>query len=121
MAALPAVADVDALRRLDSNVLGKDGSLGALIRTVKDYPPEQRGQVGKAVNAGKQRVKALIDARMAELGSAIAAADAAGASAHDPTLPGTPSPMGSVHPVTAVQWEIERIFQRLGFAIVGGP
>jgi phenylalanyl-tRNA synthetase alpha chain len=29
--------------------------------------------------------------------------------------------MGSVHPVTAVQWEIERAFERLGFTVEAGP
>ena len=30
-------------------------------------------------------------------------------------------PRGSVHPVTAVQWEVEEILARLGFVVVGGP
>jgi len=30
-------------------------------------------------------------------------------------------PRGSVHPVTAVQWEIEDILGRLGFVVVAGP
>ena len=29
--------------------------------------------------------------------------------------------MGSIHPVKAVQWEIERIFERLGFTVEAGP
>jgi phenylalanyl-tRNA synthetase alpha chain len=30
-------------------------------------------------------------------------------------------PLGNVHPVTAVQWEIEHVFQRLGFTVEAGP
>ncbi|MFQ5412931.1 MAG: phenylalanine--tRNA ligase subunit alpha [Phycisphaerae bacterium] len=120
-AALERAADPQALRAIETTVLGKQGTLGALIAAVKDYPPDQRGRVGKTVNTAKARIKNAIDARMAELMQAIVAADAAGATAFDPTLPGTPRAMGSVHPVTAVQWEIERVFQRLGFTVEAGP
>ena len=118
---LGGLGDVEAVRRLDSAVLGKTGSLGSLIATVKDYPREQRGQVGQAVNAAKGRVKALLDQRLVELRQADADAEAAGAQAFDPTLPGVWASMGSVHPVTAVQWEIERSFERLGFTVEAGP
>lgn len=120
-AKLPQLAEVDALRRLENEVLGKEGSLGGLIAGIKDYPPEQRGQVGKTVNAAKGRMKQTLDARRGELQSAALAVDAAGAGAFDPTLPGYVEPMGSIHPVTAVQWEIERLFERLGFTVEAGP
>ena len=113
--------DIEALRAIDSAVLGKKGSLGALISSVKDYPSDQRGQVGQTVNAAKTRVKQLLDERMSELERDAARAEATEASAFDPTLPGEAAPMGSVHPVTAVQWEIERVFERLGFTIEAGP
>jgi phenylalanyl-tRNA synthetase alpha chain len=39
----------------------------------------------------------------------------------DPTLPGHRRPLGSVHPITRVQREIEEIFLSLGFWIESGP
>lgn len=119
--ALSTIQQVDALRSLDNAVLGREGSLGSLIASVKDYPPEQRGEVGKTVNAAKMRVKALIDRRMDDLRSAAVSAEAETASDFDPTLPGQPQVLGSVHPVTIVQWEIERSFERLGFTVEAGP
>jgi phenylalanyl-tRNA synthetase alpha chain len=119
--ALPTVASADAVRRLDSEILGKNGDLGSLISAIREFPPDQRGQVGQAVNAAKQRVKTMLDQRLREIQSAEAGAEATEAAAFDPTLPGTPEPMGSVHPVTAVQWEIERLFERLGFTVEAGP
>jgi len=118
---LRAADRVDAVRTLENQLLNKGGPLGTLIASVKEYPPDQRGQVGKAVNEAKAKVKALIDARLAELQSAGAAAEERSAAAFDPTLPGRREPMGSVHPVTAVQWEIERTFERLGFTVEAGP
>jgi len=112
---------VDALRSLDTSVLGKKGSLGTLIGGIKDYPAEERGQVGQTINAAKKRVKAIIDTRHAALQNAAVSADSAQAMAHAPTLPGDRPTMGSVHPVTAVQWEVERIFERFGFTVEAGP
>lgn len=120
-ARLPDVTSVDALRGLESSVLGKQGSLGSLIASVKEFPPDQRGQVGKLLNEAKTRIKVLFDARLAELQAAVLAGDDAEATGFDPTLPGTAGTMGSVHPVTAVQWEVERLFERLGFTVESGP
>ena len=116
-----AAGAVDALRSIETAVLGKTGSLGSLIKTIGRYPPEQRGQVGQAINAAKGRIKGLIDDRLAELRQADAETEARAAAAFDPTLPGRRPPLGAVHPVTAVQWEIERIFERLGFTVEAGP
>jgi phenylalanyl-tRNA synthetase alpha chain len=119
--ALSTARAPDEIRRLDSSVLGKTGSLGSLLANIKDYPADQRGQVGKTVNEAKNRIKALIDARIAELESGAAAAEQEQARQYDPTLPGSAEPMGSVHPVTAVQWEVERLFERMGFTVEAGP
>ena len=112
---------VDALRSLDTSVLGKTGSLGSLIANIKDYAAEERGQVGKLVNEAKGRIKAILEARLAEIQSAAAQIEQAHAREFDPTLPPAPRPLGSVHPVTVVQWEIERLFERMGFTVEAGP
>jgi phenylalanyl-tRNA synthetase alpha chain len=118
---LAEASDVDGVRTLDSSVLGKSGTLGSLVTSIKDYPPEQRGQVGKTLNEAKGRVKKLLTRRMAELDRAALDAETSAAAAFDRTLPGVAAPMGSVHPVTAVQWEIERSFERFGFTVEAGP
>jgi phenylalanyl-tRNA synthetase alpha chain len=119
--ALADVSTAEAARGLESSVLGKNGSLGSLISSVKRYPPEQRGQVGQFVNAAKGRVKERVERRLQELQQSDGAVEASRAAAFDPTLPATPAPMGAVHPVTAVQWEIEACFKRLGFTVEAGP
>ncbi len=120
-AALKELASVDALRALESGVLGKKGALGSLLAAIKEYPPDQRGGVGKAVNDAKRRVQEAFTACKTKLEAAATAADAATGRTFDPTLPGRRETMGSVHPVTAVQWEIERAFERLGFTVEAGP
>jgi phenylalanyl-tRNA synthetase alpha chain len=118
---LADTAKVDAVRTLETAVLGKKGTLGSLISSIKDYPSEQRNQVGRTINEAKVRVKNLFQRRIKELESAAASAESASAAAFDSTLPGARRTMGGVHPVTAVQWEIERAFERLGFTVEAGP
>ena len=115
------MCEVDALRGLETRLLGKNGSLGSLIGAIKEYPADQRGQVGQIINAAKSRVQLMVEDRLSALQAATVQAEARLVAEFDPTLPGTVEPMGAVHPVTAVQWEIERIFERMGFTVEAGP
>lgn len=115
------VASLDKLRELEARVTGKKGSLGELLGSIAKFPKAQRGKVGQLLNTAKADVSALFERARQELQAQESAADTRAASAADPTLPGVSHTLGSVHPVTAVQWEIERIFERLGFTVESGP
>lgn len=119
--AVDGVSTLQELRNVRPRFLGKKGSLGRLMGTIRDYPPEQRGAAGQTLNAANQAVTRLFAARQKQIESSDAAADATGAGAFDASLPGVRPPLGNVHPVTAVQWEIERAFQRVGFTVEAGP
>jgi phenylalanyl-tRNA synthetase alpha chain len=120
-AALAGVTSLEQWRHVKSRFLGKKGSLGRLMGSVRDYPPEKRGQVGQTLNQASKSVTALFEEASKRISSSEATAEASRASAFDPTLPGVRPPLGNVHPVTAVQWEIEHVFQRLGFTLEAGP
>ncbi len=119
--AFAATNTLDELRAARARFLGKSGSLGQLMGVIKDYPPQQRGQVGKTLNAANQAVQQLVAEHTERIEKADVAAESSAAAAFDPTLPGERPPLGNVHPVTAVQWEIEAIFERLGFTVEAGP
>ncbi len=118
---LAATSSLDELRSVRTSFLGKSGSVGKLMATIKEYPPEQRGEVGKTLNAASQAIQELVTEHTRRIEEAAVAADACAASAFDPTLPGRRRRLGTVHPVTAVQWEIESIFERFGFTVEAGP
>ncbi len=119
--ALAGVASMDELRRLESQTTGKSGTLGAWMGTIKEYPPDQRGEVGKALNQAKGELTKLFKEAGERIKAGAAAAEASKASSYDPTLPGVRPPVGSFHPVTLVQLEVEDVFRRLGFLIETGP
>ena len=118
---LAALDKPDDVRRLESQILGKDGRVGGLFARMKAFPAEQRGAVGKTLNEAKGTLSAAFAAALERIKTDRAAAEGRAGAQFDPTLPGMRPPLGNLHPVTQVQWQIEEVFQRLGFVVETGP
>lgn len=118
---IAAAKSVDELRQAESRLTGKQGPLGVLLSSIGKLPAEQRGPAGKEINLAKKDVLERFAAARAGLEHAADRHAAAATQAYDPTLPGPVVARGSVHPVTAVQWEVEDILSRLGFIVASGP
>lgn len=118
---LKELSSLDNLRQLEARVLGKKGRLGELLGSISKFPAEARGNIGQVLNKAKQELREQFAHCREALRASESATDARAAMATDPSLPGIPQNLGSVHPVTAVQWEIEEIFERLGFTVETGP
>ena len=117
VAAAPDLAALDAVRVA---VLGKAGSVTALMKTLGTMAPDVRLVEGPRLNGLREAVAAALAARKAELDAA--ALDARLASERlDLTLPVAPGPVGTVHPVSQVMDELAEIFADLGLAVADGP
>ncbi len=120
-AAVQAAPDTAALEELRVQYLGRRAELPMLLRGVAELPPEQRGAVGSAANAARQRLTALIESRLGSLAGAELDAQLR-RDRVDVTLPGAPpQPVGHLHLITATRREIEDIFVGLGFSVAEGP
>ncbi len=119
--AIVAAGSLDALRHLESGVLGKTGTLGALLGTIKEYPPAERGKVGQTLNRAKTEMTKAFKEAEARIKAGAAAAESSKAATYDPSLPGRRLPLGTFHPVTIVQMQVEEVFRRLGFLVETGP
>jgi len=119
--AITAATTADELRQAESRLTGKTGSLGKLLASIGKLAKEERGPAGKEINLAKKRITEQFAEALAKLQQSADAQATAASSTFDPTLPGKVAARGSVHPVTAVQWEVEEIMARLGFVVVGGP
>ncbi len=111
-------AELEALR---VRYVGRKAELTAMLRSIGELPPEQRGPVGKAAN----EVKAALEALLAERSAALEAAELderLRGDAVDVTLPGDPPrPVGHLHLITETRREIEDVFIGLGFSVEEGP
>ena len=97
--------------------LGRRGEVTLLKRSISGVRPDERRAFGRAANAAALAIEAAFSDRRAAIDSP--AADVSGAM--DVTLPGWPTQVGSIHPVTATMREICTAFASMGFEIVEGP
>jgi len=111
---------IEALEQLRVFLLGKQGSVTSLLKSLGAMPPDQRKVAGEAINRAKEFIADAIAARRAQLDEAGLQARLA-SERIDITLPGRNGERGSLHPVTRALERIVDIFQRLGYAVAEGP
>ncbi|HEY6868464.1 MAG TPA: phenylalanine--tRNA ligase subunit alpha [Novosphingobium sp.] len=117
---IAAAEDLDALERLRVELLGKQGSISGMLKTLGAMSPEQRQSEGPQIHTLREGVTAALAERKAALEGAALEARLA-AETIDVTLPPPEAPRGSVHPVSQVMDELAEIFADLGFAVATGP
>jgi phenylalanyl-tRNA synthetase alpha chain len=110
----------DALEHLRVHLLGKQGSVTALLKSLGAMPAEQRKSAGEAINRAKESIADAISTRRAQLDEAGLQSRLA-SERIDITLPGRNGERGSLHPVTRALERIVEIFARLGYAVAEGP
>ncbi len=106
----------DQFEQLRTKYLGRNGIINGLLKQLKDAPAQDRKKIGEAINKLKQEIQAKLVEKSAEL-----AKSAEEGSGVDVTLPGKTYPKGSLHPITLVIEEINRIFAKIGFVRVSYP
>jgi len=112
--------DLQALEAVRIALLGKQGSISALLKTLGAMTPEQRQAEGPRINGLREAAAAAITGRKAALEAA--ALDVRLATERlDMTLPAPEAPRGSIHPVSQVMDELAEIFADMGFAVAEGP
>jgi phenylalanyl-tRNA synthetase alpha chain len=120
LADIEASTDLAALDAARVSVLGKKGSVTALLKSLGSLDPEARREAGLAINGVRDQITAALAARR-ELLEQDELARALAAGAIDVTLPGRGERQGGLHPVTRTRLRIEEIFRQAGFAVAEGP
>ncbi len=118
--AIDAASDEATLRELEVTYLGRKGKLTEILRGLKDLSPAEKGQIGKLANEIKTeledkiatKTKTLTNAKFDQL---------AETEWRDPTAPGLKAPRGTLHPITQLTREAEKIMTSLGFTMASGP
>ncbi|GGD14404.1 phenylalanine--tRNA ligase subunit alpha [Aquisalinus flavus] len=116
-----AAAETEAaLDDVRVHALGKKGVVSERMKTLGRMSPEERQEMGPALNGLKGRIGEAIAARKAMLEEAALEARLASEKV-DITLPVRPEAKGKIHPVTQVFEEMAAIFADMGFEIREGP
>jgi len=120
LARIAGAEGAEALEALRVELLGKQGSVSALLKTLGAMTPEQRQSEGPQIHGLREKVTEALTARKAALDGAALEAQLA-AERIDLTLPAPEAPRGTIHPVSQVMDELAEIFADLGFAVATGP
>ena len=117
---IAAAHDLAAVEALRVALLGKQGSVSALLKTLGAMSPEARQSEGPKIHAVRESVTTALATRKAALEAAALDLRLASETI-DLTLPAPEAPRGAIHPVSQVMDELAEIFADLGFAVATGP
>jgi len=113
------VENTSESENLKNEYLGKKGKITALMMQMKDVPNELKKQVGMQINA----LRAYAEENLNNLAREIAEKELQKAieqsDKYDISRP-SKEKIGSLHPITIVQKEVEDIFVSMGFIVEDG-
>ncbi len=111
-----AASTKDEVEELRLKFISKKGSISQLFDDFKNVSPEQKKEVGQAINT-------LKNFALNKINTLKEAFENAGSNDQsiDLTMPGEPLKLGTRHPLSLVKNEIIGIFGRLGFTVAEGP
>lgn len=96
--------------------LGTKGIVKQIFGEMKNVPVDKKKEAGQVLNAFRQLAEGQYEAfkHLQENGQSKGPAV-------DISLPGTPLPLGTRHPLRMVENEIVSIFEKIGFSVATGP
>lgn len=115
-----AVESAVELENVKAKFLGKQGALTEQLKALASLSAEQKREQGARINAAKQQVESLLNARREQIAQA-ALEQQLSSQTIDITLPGRGRPMGGLHPVMHTWERVEQIFKSIGFDVADGP
>lgn len=113
------VCTLAGLDELRVKFLGKSGLITAIMPMMKTVPNEQKREMGMLVNSLKGNIETCINQKIEEFKQRAIEEEINNAERIDITLPSNNS-LGSLHPRTIVQKEIEDVFVSMGFVVEEG-
>lgn len=117
-----AIKSIDNEKMLEETrvlYLGKKGKLTLAMAKIKDILPENRKEFGQAINTLKNKVENSLSALKEKLATEKVKNEIANEKPIDITMPVNTN-VGSLHPRTTLQKEIEDIFVSMGFTVEDG-
>jgi phenylalanyl-tRNA synthetase alpha chain len=110
----PAIAE--AVENFRIKYLGTKGLVKTIMGEMKNVAADNKKEAGQLLN----EFKIFVEEKFASFTGAQAAENKSTVD-FDLTLPGTPAPIGTRHPISIVKNKIVGIFNKLGFAVAEGP
>lgn len=113
------IENLDGLDKIRSEVLGKKGELTQILKNLKNYSEEERPIVGKKVNELRKSIIEKMENKKEELKKEELMIKMKNQEKIDFSFP-VDENLGSLHPITIVQREVEDLFRTMGFHVEDG-
>jgi phenylalanyl-tRNA synthetase alpha chain len=97
--------------------LGTKGLVKTVMGEMKNVAAENKKEAGQLLND----FKVFVEEKFASFNSSVENGNGQKTIDLDLTLPGTPAPLGTRHPISIVKNKIVGIFNKLGFSVAEGP
>ena len=111
-----SVSDQKSLEELRLKYMGKKGLITNLMPMLKDVPNDQKREMGMKINGVKTEIESTLSALAEELEAKRVEDQINNAEKIDITLP-VETGVGSLHPRTIIQKEVEDVFISMGFVV----
>jgi len=122
--AINSAATIDDIEKVRIEYLGRKGKLTQILRTLGTLSPEQKAAMGKRSNEIKNEIEQTLDEKKLTIqrseGSRLTSEGWIDVTLDAPNSLET-SIGGYLHPLSRIQYEIEDIFNSMGFQILDGP
>ncbi|HAO60584.1 MAG TPA: phenylalanine--tRNA ligase subunit alpha [Erysipelotrichaceae bacterium] len=119
-AAIQAANDLTELQSVRNVYLSKKGLISGLMLEMKNLSNEEKPKFGALVNLAKQELETAMDLKTKTL-EEEAIAKQLESGKIDITLSAHAPLVGTLHPLTIVQQEIEDLFISMGYTVKDGP
>ena len=118
-AEIKSIENQAQLEELRVKYLGKSGKITVLMPMMKTVPNEQKREIGMLINELKGKIETAVASMQEEFKNRAIMEEINNAERIDITLP-VETGVGSLHPRTIVQKEIEDVFVSMGFVVEEG-
>ena len=115
LALIAAAADENALEEARIALLGRKGRIKDAQKAFGQASPEDKKANGRLFNEVQQAIKQAFEDQKNSFGGSDEAAGI------DVTEPRPRHRRGSIHPISQVAAEVERVFSSMGYDIIDGP
>lgn len=116
------VQNVNSMQELENvkvKFLGKSGLVTSLMQNLRNVAVEFKKEMGQKINGLKQYVEMSINEKLEEIKQKELELSIKNAKKIDITIDNHER-VGSLHPITIVQKEVEEIFKSMGFVVEDG-
>ena len=114
-----AIKDSNDVENIRVEYLGKKGEVIEILKNLKNVEASKRKEVGEKANKLRVEIESMVESKKRELKEKEYEKRIKNSEKIDLTIP-VDNKVGSLHPITIVQKELEEIFSSMGFTVEDG-